>query len=401
MPGVGARLRGASPRGQCEAVRTNPIKVVHVSPRVQAHGGIEALHLHHRLLPVEQVFVALVDRRPEPWASYVNLNFNWRTPLGRMRRDLARALAPHAGSVVIYHNAWCLPLLHAGDGAGRRLPYCLASPSFHARDLPGSAGLVDGAMGITPALTAAWPTMLPGIGADRTRVLPLPVEMPVALPPRPRTGELVIGHAGRIVREQKRLDRLPAFLRALDRTGLKYRFEVLGDGPLRASLQRELGDRVRFHGWTDKTEFWRVMAAWDAIVFFTDLEGGPIAMLEGMAAGAIPFYPRIGGSVGDAYAPQVDALCAYEPGDLAGLATNVQRVFAKTEDERTHLRARAQALVAGHTVAAYGEQLLAFVERIATMPRLSTSAANRRHWSDILPLGLVVRTMPSLLWQRR
>ena len=43
------------------------------------------------------------------------------------------------------------------------------------------------------------------------------------------------------VRIQKRLDRLPGLLRALDDAGVAHRFEVLGDGALRPSLERRLG----------------------------------------------------------------------------------------------------------------------------------------------------------------
>ncbi len=377
-------------------------RLVHVSPRVQAHGGIEQLHLYHRRLPVAQEFVALVDRRPAAWEHYVNLAFTWRTTLGRMRRDFARSLARHRDSVVIYHNAWCLPLLCGGDGAARRIAFCHARPDFHARDLPGSAGLVDGTVGVTPALADAWEKLLPGLDAARTCIVPLPVERPASLVERKSDPEIVLGYCGRMVREQKRLDRLPEFLRALDATGLRYRFEALGDGPLLPALRRQLGDRVRFHGWTSKEELWRVLATWDSVVFFTENEGGPIALLEGMAAGAIPFYPAIGGSVGDVEAPRVDSLCYYPSGDLATLAANVQRIFARGLGERRRLQERAKAAVANYTVENYGATLLAHLERIAALPRVSAPGdPTRRHWSDALPLGFVTRVCPQLLWRRR
>jgi glycosyltransferase involved in cell wall biosynthesis len=376
------------------------IRVVHVSPRVQAHGGIEALLLHHRDMALPQGYVALVDRRPGEWPNYTNLNFNWRTPLGRMRRDFARALAAYPDSVVVYHNAWCLPLLHSGDRARRRVAACLASPAFHGRDLPGSDGLVDGAYGITTQFDEAWPSLLPSMPRERGVAIPLPIEPPANLVPQRAPGELVFGHCGRVVREQKRLDRLPEFLRELDATGLRYRFEVLGDGPLRPELQRVLGDQVRFHGWTDKKTFWDIIAKWDAVVFFTELEGGPIAMLEGMAAGAIPFYPQIEGSVGDVYAPRVDALCYYAPGDMKELASRVHRIFSQPEPARAPLRARAQALVANHTVADYVNSFGQFIDKVERLPRISVTDPARPRWYDVLPLGLVTRTMPQLLWRR-
>ena len=377
-------------------------KVVQVSPRVQARGGIEALHLHHRVLPLRQEFVALVDRAPEARAGYFNLNFNWRTTLGQMRREFAHALAPHAGSLVIYHNTWSLPLLHGGDGAWRRVALCHAMPAFHRPTLMPCAGLLDGVMAVTPALAAALPDMLPELRHERAVVLPLPIEPPADLPPTRSDGEIVLGYAGRLLREHKRLDRLPEFIRELAGTGLRHRFELLGDGPLRRPLERELHGRVRFHGWVPKAEFWRVLAGWDAVVFFTEVEGGPIAMLEGMAAGAIPFFPRMGGSMGDIYAPQVHPRCYYAPGDLRGLAENIRWVFTQPAADIGAWREKAQSLVSRHTVENYGATLIGFTEKIWKLSRVSKSEMPaRRHWSDVLPLGLVTRTMPGLLSLRR
>jgi len=382
-------------------MRTDEFKVVHVSPRVQARGGIEALHALNRTLPLKQVFVALFDRGSEARDDYLNLNFTWRTTLGRMRREFARALAPHAGSIVVYHNEWGLPLLCGGDGAARRLAYCLAMPAFHARDLPGSDGLVDGALGITPAMAEAWREMLPSLGAERVCVLPLPVAPPLPLQPRRECdGEVVLGYAGRVVSEHKRLDRLPEFLRALDKTGLRYRFEVLGDGSLRAKLQREVGARVRFHGWTPKDEFWRVLAGWDGIVFFTEVDGGPIAMLEAMALGVIPFFPHVEGSMGSRYAPQVDPRCLCETGNIPSLAAAVHDLLAQDQAKRAALRARARALVAGHTVEHYGRALSGLLGRVAGLPRISAAGQTGGHWSDGMPLGFATRFAPWLLWRQ-
>jgi hypothetical protein len=115
-----------------------PPSVVHVTPHVQARGGTETLHAYHRHLPGEQVFVALFDRDPEARPGYVNLGFTWRTPLGEMRRRFARAFAPLAGRVVIYHDGWGLPFFQDLDGAGRRLVVLHSAPSINPAR-PGSA----------------------------------------------------------------------------------------------------------------------------------------------------------------------------------------------------------------------------------------------------------------------
>ena len=376
-----------------------PFPVVHVAPHVQARGGIETLLEHYRRLPLAQTFVALFDRRPPPRADYANLDFTWRTPLWIMRRRFARVLAAQGGGLVVYHNGWGLPLFHDLDGAARRVLFLHANPPFHTPDLPAMQGLVDGVGGITPSLRPLWERLLPGITPERGAVLPIPIEPPDPPPaPAPRpAGPLVLGYAGRLEFGQKRLDRLAPFLAALRALGVSCRFEVLGDGTRRRSLERRLGREVKFHGWAPKDEFWRIMAGWDAIVFFSDFEGGPLAVIEAMSQGAIPFYPAIGGGWADLYAPQVDPRCHYPPGDLAALARAVQQVFALPAVQVAALRHRARALVQPHRDHAYESLYLQLLHDIMAQPRLSQARPRRPRLTDALPLGIVTRLVPGAL----
>jgi glycosyltransferase involved in cell wall biosynthesis len=190
---------------------------------------------------------------------------------------------------------------------------------------------------------------------------------------------------------------LPEFLRALDAAGVRCRFEVLGEGPLRADLERECGGRVHFHGWTTKEEYWRVLATWDGAVFFSELEGGPHALLESMALGGLPFFPRIGGSLGDIYAPQVDARCHYPAGDMVALAAGVRELFSRSPAEVEILRAKARTAVAAHTWENYRATLMEFLTRLSRTPRISVTRAATARWTDALPLGFVTRAARSLL----
>jgi glycosyltransferase involved in cell wall biosynthesis len=373
----------------------HPFHVVHVSPRVQARGGIESLQEIHRRLPLPQTFVALFDRRPRARPDYVNLDFTWLTPLWRMRRKFARVLAAHGGSVVVYHNGWGLPLFHDLDAAARRVVFLHANPAFHAPDLPTFAGLVDGAAGVTPALRDAWQRDLPELTPARTILLRAPVEAPaLAGPARRPGGPIVLGYAGRIERAQKRLDRLPGLIRALRATGQSFQFEILGEGRLRASLERRLASRVRFHGWISKAEYWQVLAGWDGIVFFSDFEGGAIALFEAMAMGVVPFYPAIGGSWGDIYAPQIEPRCCYPPGDMTALAQTIHQVFRLPPAEIEMMRSQARELVAGHRSETYEAACLALLRTIMSLPRISLTRRRRPRLTDLLPLGLVTRLTP-------
>ncbi len=378
-----------------------PLHVVHVSPRVQGQGGIETLQEVHRRLPVAQTFVALFDRQPEARPDYRNLAFTWRTPLRRMRRRFGQALSDRAGGVVIYHNGWGLPLFHDLDRAARRLVFLHAHAAYHAPDLPGFAGLIDGAAAVGPDWGEAWARVMPDLSPPRTARLRVPVEAPpIERGPRPAGQPITLGFAGRIERVHKRLDRLPALLRALDAAGFPCRFELLGDGALRPHLERQLGSRVRFHGWRPREDFWRVLADWDGMVLFSDGEGGPIALFEGMALGVLPFWPAIGGSWGDAYVPQIDPRCHYPPGDMPALARSIREVFRSPAEDLEAMRGRARRLVADRTTEAYGTDFTAWVRVIVERPPVSRGGPRRPRFTDLLPLGLVTRLAPWALRRR-
>ena len=245
----------------------NSPRVVHITPRVQAHGGTETLHNYHRHLPGEQVFVALFDRAPERRLNYINLGFTWRTPLREMRRRFALALAPLAGRLVIYHDGWGLPLFHDLDQSSRRVVMLHSDPAYHAAALPGLAGLIDGALAITPAVQRTVAIALPELVEDRTHHCQVPIELPTERIAKKAGGPLIFGYVGRLERAQKRLDRLPKFIRAMRATGTDFRFELIGDGAYRRTLERELAGQAHLYGWVTRTKYKQVMANWDAVVF--------------------------------------------------------------------------------------------------------------------------------------
>lgn len=373
-------------------------KVLHLAPRVQSHGGTETLHTYHRRLPGEPVFVALFDRDPEPRDGYVHLAITWRTSLWEMRRRFARALADYPDRLVVYHDGWGLPLLHDLDRSRRRVVMLHSDPAYHAAALPGFSGLIDGALCITPAVQAAVGAALPELADGRSFAYRVPIGVPRGKNQARKVGEpLVFGYAGRIEVAQKRLDRLPDFLRALRATGLDFRFELLGDGSYRNQLEGAVAGQAKFHGWLSRGEYWRVMAGWDGVVFFSDHEGGPIGLLEGMAAGAIPFYPQRGGSWADIYVPQVDPVCHYPPGNMPALARAVQRVFQHPPSHLNGLREICRTLVQAHTPENYGAACLDFFGHMASVPRISGTCRRRAKLSDLLPLGFVTRFAPRLL----
>lgn len=368
---------------------TNTPMVIHVSPRVQGRGGIETLQEIHRHWPGPQLFVALFDRELEARPGYINLNFSWGMSLSRMRRKFEEALAPYRGGIVIYHNGWGLPLFHDLDGALRRLVFFHTSPDFAEMPVSALNGLVDGAIGVTPAWSGAW-GILP---AERTAV----VHAPVVPPPisrsvvRPATKSVVLGFAGRIEREHKRLDRLPGLIRELRARGFDFRFEIAGDGTLRRELENELKGCAHFHGWASHEKLWQIMSGWDAMVFFSDREGGPIALFEGMSLGLIPFYPTSGGSWGDVHTPRVDPRCYYPHGDMAAMAAAIQEIFSRDAAQIDTLRARSIDEMSSWGRSQYDDACLGLIRRIAALPRISKTNVRGAKLTDLLPLGIATR----------
>lgn len=81
-------------------------------------------------------------------------------------------------------------------------------------------------------------------------------------------------------------------LAELKKMGILFEYDILGDGPERASLERlrdELGLRgcVRFHGFVDRSEALRVMRSSDVFAMPSAPETFGLAYLEAMASGCV------------------------------------------------------------------------------------------------------------------
>lgn len=380
-----------------------PLKLVHVAPWVTTGGGIETLLRWHQQLDraegLDAWQLALFDGvADQPENRRASLRAGGRDSLAALRRKFAAAMEPHRGAVVVYHNAWGLPLFADLDHAIRRVAYLHAGPAYVAPFLPKLRGWLDGVVTINPALVALACAAEPAL-ADRQAVLLPPVEVPAAMAPAAAAGAWTIGYAGRLERVHKRADQLVPFAAELERSGSDVRLEVLGDGALRPRLERELGRRAVFHGWKTGAEYGQVLGRWQAAVFFSDSEGGPLALVEAMAAGVLPFFPAIGGSLGDGYAAAIDPLCHYPPGDLRELVRRIREAGARPAAWLEERRQRARELAQRHAPGRFGADFAGFVRALAAQPRISRPGERRGRLADALPLGAVTRWLPGALWE--
>jgi len=124
----------------------------------------------------------------------------------------------------------------------------------------------------------------------------IPLERFLALQPRAADGDFVIGSVGRLVPVKNHASLLEAFA-LVCREELRVRLEILGDGPLRSSLEQTaramgIGNKVVFHG--PSLDVPGFLSRLDTFVLCSLSEGLPLTLVEAMAAG----LPVVGTTVG-------------------------------------------------------------------------------------------------------
>ena len=383
------------------------VPITHVTPFARSDGGMQGMVRRHRRRDVAIGFspqVAAIFESAEPGGVDIGLGAAWWWTPHRLRQASRKLIHPITrGSVVVYHNGWALPLLAPDDRAHRRLAY------LHS-DWPGLAGAVgamapwcDGIICCSPELETVVRVAAPEFPTGRIHALQYPVDIPdgLQLPPVDESripGPIRIGIVGRVQYAQKRLDRLPGLLAAVQALGLVCEWHVIGDGRDRRRLASAVSGLcpVTFHGWLHGADYWQQLARLDYILFLTDFEGLPIALLEAMHCGAVPLYPHIGGQ-GERYAAAVTAGGVYASGDVAAAAA---QLLALVHEPHQDLSRRSRELVARHTAENYEADFARVLRQIGELPPIAATTTHRRpRWSDGLPLVAIGRFYPDAIWR--
>jgi len=350
--------------------------------------------------------VILFEREPFPGtppdAPVFGLGLRWHHSGRSLRQRFARdpGVGSGRGKCWVYHDLWALPTLADLDSSERRIGV-LHSHRVRLEDLLRRCdGLLDGLLCVSESTVALARECLPGLDADRVRWIPYPVDPPAGPPSEGRVPgrELVLGYAGRIQSPQKRVERLPGIARLLNDAGVPHRWEFLGDGPARPSLERSLaagGSAAVFHGIQSGPGYWRRLSGWDAIVFTSDFEGLPIALLEALSQGVVAVYPNLDNGGRD-YVRRLSPDLLYPPGDARQAFRALQWLFGRSVEERCTLSAKARAVAAAHGGDAYGRTFRDFISFVACRPRVSGGGpgARRPHWGEWIPFGMVTRLPP-------
>jgi glycosyltransferase involved in cell wall biosynthesis len=325
--------------------------VLHVLKRLRCGGGMGRIAALHAAAgePVCEV-AGSINGRPDSVAK-------------RLRSRLVELPSP---AVALLYNGYGAQLGIA-EGADRVIAY------LHS-DFPGLEwwtrslmGRVDGILTVNDELQRRCAAICGASMAVGSVAYPL---LGVALEPlRQPCSPLRIGYVGRISRQQKRVERISGLLEGLQTLQGGYVFTFIGDGPDRAWLERQCsGDRrVLFSGHLTGQSYVDALAALDCVVFTSDYEGLPLALVEAVAAGAVPVYPA--GCCGAEWVARLGAGLVYERQDGAGLAKAVRTVGKWGAEQRQAYDLARHRQLAEHTEATYHAGIKAFVDAVRRQPR--------------------------------
>jgi glycosyltransferase involved in cell wall biosynthesis len=138
---------------------------------------------------------------------------------------------------------------------------------------------------------------------------------------------------GRISAEKGYPGLIEAFTGLID-GGIDAELAVVGDGPLREALQRQIkcsgvADRVTMHGILPETDTLRTIARADVFVLSSLMEGLPVALMEAMALGKPVIAAFVAGI------PELvrhgEAGLLYRPGDWSNLGQCMYQIAADSE----------------------------------------------------------------------
>ena len=376
------------------------IPVTHYVSHFAPLGGVQTLLRRHLESDAKQGLdtdvVAVFDPHPASHPRVSGLGLNWKSTVASARKKFSACLREAGKPTAVYHNLWGVPFLADLDGADRRIGVMHVYPSALRDCLAGNTGLLDGVLCVSQPLKELVHRYLPDLEASRVAILPLPISRClVQVQRRPLPGRpLVIGVSGRLVKEQKRIDRLPKLVSVLDQKRVNYRLELLGDGPDQIWLERQFAGhaKVVFHGRKSGDEYWKIVASWDAILFTSDFEGLPLALLEAMSAGVLPVYPRIE-SGADSYVRGVNPEFLYELDDCNRVAAILSEIRSSDEPRLEFWREACRRAAEPHAGDAYDRVYADFVRKMREAPKISAAQlpGRRLYLSDFVPFMLLGR----------
>lgn len=377
----------------------SPVKVSHFFTEFNSLGGVQnILKFHHQKdseWNIQSNFIIYSESEGIPIAGVNFLGVHDRGTIARGRARLKKINADAAPDVAVYHGLWGLANLADLDHASRRILVLHGETPSLKEGLWENWELIDGIICVSEPLQRLVEAFVPEMPRDRIRLANYPISPPELTVLRPSISgrRLNIGFCGRLEFEQKRVDRLPPLCDLLDGRGVNYQLEILGEGTEQAWLERQFENRTNivFHGRKSGSDYWKTISQWDVILFVSDYEGLPIAMLEALAFGVIPVYPKIG-SGGDQYAARISPEFVYEAGTLGDAVECIAGVCSLTFNEVQEIQNRCREVVTPHMGVSYLRTFSSFLKFLISAPGIATDVpARRRFFVDHCPHHLLLR----------
>jgi glycosyltransferase involved in cell wall biosynthesis len=355
------------------------LPVLHLFPHFQSLGGVESvLALHLANDPRVNVQSDLVIYSDSPGQSRERLHclgLSFDESVAKIGRKLEAVTHSRRDRAAIYHLPFGMRYFSPHDHSRRRILVIHTKSPDMEEVLQRNSMFLDGILGVSSEIRDAVKAVLPNFPQDRISDVHCPIDPPAGERSLEELSTPIrLGFSGRLTVLQKRIDRIPEFCQRLQRSGIPFVFDVLGDGSDRSLLaSHALAQQYRLHGTLRGAPYWEQMGQMDCVLFFSDYEGTPLALLEALSLGVIPIYPRIN-TGGDKYVERVDANLLYSPGDIDA-AVNVIRQLKSYPPERIHaLRERCRRAAVDHSLSNYLTEVFGFTERLWKLPRISTSS---------------------------
>lgn len=370
--------------------------ILHFFSTYSSLGGVESILRLHAARDLEEgidsAMAVACEKNPAPpnpaSIPLVGLGIRGWHRISHLRNRFSQTLADLRPHTVVFHNAWACRHLVDLAGPARCVLMIHTDSGTSRRAIEKCAPFADGILCVSRPIADHARTLIP---SDRVITLAYPISPPQDFPPLPAFSDNpskipVIGYAGRLVQEQKCVERLIPLLSALKKSGQPFRFEAVGEGSSLESLRAGLNPVCEnlFHGRLKGSALWQTLRSWDFIVFTSDYEGTPISLLEAMSQGVVPIYPEIE-SGGDDLIRKVDPSLLYPSRDYARAAEAFVRVIKMEPEAKDALRQKLIASVASNRPENYLRQFRTALETLPPFPRRFPGPSELSRF----PLGLL------------
>jgi len=362
------------------------MRLIHFFPTINTLGGVEnVLRLHLAGdetvgLSSRGVFACEPMRGGQKWKG-LGIR-GWNVPA-----QIARRLRPHLVGIdaFIFHNLWGISSLEPSlPSTVLRIGMLHVDGKVTREALKRNHSRLDAILCVSEALARFAATLMP---LENVHMISYPI-LPPSRQPDIDSRRSVVGFCGRLVREQKRVDRLPDIFAKMIVMQPETTLDVLGEGPESETLRLQLKETrgaFCFHGRKSGSEYWDTLQNWSVILSCSEYEGTPISLLEALSQGVLPIYPRIG-SGGEKYVESVSDRLLYNSDDLEAPSRILADLSNLSAAEQTTLRKRAIQSVAENTVPAYLARFGEICLQVKSRIRPTTS---RRVLAQLLPFVLI------------